>query len=153
MNQSMARKQQGCARAGLQGPQPTFSSTTDVRSPLCGSDSSSKRRLLMLKTPMVPSPLREMERPRGAGAGGSTKPAKGSASPAVPGGQQDLPGPIQGHGADVLLVLPGLQHGAALAQVPHFELPVVVARGQQVLIDGQHAVEGRAAGPRGSAEG
>lgn len=36
---------------------PYFINTTEVRSPLWGSDKSSNRRLLMLKTPIVPSPL------------------------------------------------------------------------------------------------
>lgn len=40
---------------------PTFISTTDVRSPFCGSETSSKRRLFTLKTPRVPSPLWEVE--------------------------------------------------------------------------------------------
>lgn len=37
---------------------PRFINTTEVRSPLWYSDSSSNRRRLMLKTPIVPSPLR-----------------------------------------------------------------------------------------------
>lgn len=64
-------------------------------------------------------------------------------SPAVPGGEQDLLVPIHGHGADILLVLPGFQDGLPLAQVPHLELSTIITRGQEVLIDGQHAVEGR----------
>lgn len=65
--------------------------------------------------------------------------------PPVPGGQQDLPITIHSHGTDVLLLLTGLQDGVPLAQVPHLQRPAVVARGKDVVIDGQHAVEGRAA--------